>query len=428
MNCAIIVKVQSRQMVKSKNHHKRIIAIGGGKGGIGKSFIASNIALSLVSHNKRVVIVNLDLGSSNVSTILGVRANNINISDFITGKVHDINKVVIKTPYKHLGIIKGSSGHYKIADLKYLYKNRIVKELRNIDADYVLVDLGGGFSLNTLDFFNCADEKILIFTPDPTSIKDVYSFIKCAIYRKIARTFCNHAEANFIIDASTTLNSDGIARRMNDLISNLYDLDSAFCNIAVNMLSRYRPKLILNNVTEEEDLSCVNKVQGACKKFLNIEPEMFGHLRFDNKVRMSIRKMKPIIINHPFCAVTKSINEISRRLVHEETNIARVNSMVKESNGLNRYYFNMNTRKYHEMIKKVPIYSSTISDVMCPECGEKHFYLPYQYNTGLISCKACGHHMQIRDIFYSLNERSKDIIISNDSMREMIENDQFVIN
>ena len=85
----------------------------------------------------------------------------------------------------------------------------------------------------------------------------------------------------------------------------------------------------------------------------------------------------------------------------------------------------MNSKKYYDIIKKIPIYNNTITEVKCNECGEEHFYLPYQYKTGIITCKACGHHMYLREIYYSLNERSKSILINDEVTREILETDSF---
>jgi flagellar biosynthesis protein FlhG len=397
-----------------KNYHKRILALGGGKGGIGKSVIASNMALSFIRHGKKVVIVNLDLGSSNTSTILGIKSTKVNITNFIDGKINDINKAVIKTCYENLGIIQGSSGFFETANLKFAQRQKIIRNLRKIDADYILVDLGAGFSLNTLDFFNSSDEKLLIFTPEPTSIKDVYSFIKCAIYRKLARTFCKFGEANFVIENTVSLNGDGIVKKMNDLISNLYDIDKDFCNIAVNMLNRYRPKLIMNIVNDQNELAYVDKIKDVSKKFLNIDAEFIGFINADRSVKMSVKKMTPLVIKYPFCEASKNINFICKKLIEEEKNKAKAFSKIQEINSYEKYLFNMNSKKYYDIIKKIPIYNNTITEVKCKECGEEHFYLPYQYKTGIITCKACGRHMYLREIYYSLNERSKSILINDE--------------
>ena len=112
-------------MVKGKNkQNKRIIAIGGGKGGIGKSVISSNIAFSMVRNGKKVVIVNLDLGSDNTGILLGMKPSSLNITSFISGQKKDINEVISKTIYHNLGIIQGLSGNYKLANLKFIHKQK----------------------------------------------------------------------------------------------------------------------------------------------------------------------------------------------------------------------------------------------------------------------------------------------------------------
>jgi flagellar biosynthesis protein FlhG len=412
---------------REKNYHKRIIAIGGGKGGIGKSVIASNLAFAFVRNGKKVVIVNLDLGSDNASTILGIKPSSLNISSFINGKAKNINDIVLKTSYCNLGIIQGSSGYFKIANLKYIHKQKIIKNLRNIDADYIILDLGAGFSLNTLDFFNSSDEKILIFTPEPTSIKDAYSFIKCAVYRKLTKTFCKNNEISFLIESKAPLNDDGVAKKMIDFLSDLYEFDKDLSNIAMNVLSQFRPKLILNMAADKKELAYADKIMEVSKKFLNVETEFLGIINNDESVKTSVKRMKPLAVLFPVSDASKKINILCKKLIDAERKDKSGYSKVKEINVLEKYLFNMNARNYYEIVKKSPIYNSTITEVQCNECSEEHFYLPFQYNSGLISCKSCGYHLNLKEIFYSLNNRNKSILINNASTRRILETNYFDI-
>jgi len=410
-----------------KTQGKRIIAIGGGKGGIGKSVIASNLAFSFVRNGKKVVLVNLDLGSDNTSTLLGIKSSPYNISTFIEGKKNNLNDVVSETKYDNLGIIQGSAGNFKMANIQFFHKQRIIKQLRNIDADYIIIDLGSGFSLNTLDFFNAADDKILIFTPEPTSIKDVYSFIKCAIYRKLTRAFCKNPRANFILESSTSMNDDGIARKMNDLIATIYDLDKDLSNIAMNMLSQFKPKLVLNMATDDKELYHAEKICEVSKKFLNVEPEFFGVINFDENVKESVKKMQPLAVSFPLSTSSKKINLLCKKLIESAHKSSKVFSKIKDYNEMENFIFDMNSENYFKVVEKIPIYSNTITEVKCHDCGEEHFYLPYQYKSGLISCKSCGYHMNIKEIYYSLNERSKNILANNEITRGILEADHFGI-
>ncbi|MFC1855497.1 AAA family ATPase [Thermodesulfobacteriota bacterium] len=416
-------------MTKGKNsQNKRIIAIAGGKGGIGKSVTAANLAFAFVRNGKKVVIVNLDLGSDNTSTLLGIKESDSNISTFINDPKKNINDIITKTSYRNLGIIRGSSGNFKIANLKFGHKRRIINNLRKIEADYIILDLGSGFTFNTLDFFNCADEQILMFTPEPTSIKDVYSFIKCAIYRTLTKEFSKNSEVNFIIESSTAMNDDGITRKMNDLISHLYDLDKDLANIAMNMLSRFKPKLILNMVQHKKELSYANTILEVCKKFLNIDAEFFGIISYDDDVKKSVKMMKPLAVAFPRSSATKKLNVLCKKIIDSSKVNHKVFSKIKEVNAIEKYLFDMNSENYYKIVKKIPLYSSTITEVRCNECGEKHFYLPYQYNSGMISCKSCGYHMTLKEIYYSLNDRSRDILVNNDLTRGILETDHFGIN
>jgi len=152
----------------------KIWAVGGGKGGVGKTVFTANLAVSLANRGKRVIVVDADLGGANIHTILGVKKIKHNLGDFlINKKFRNISDVVVETPVKNLGLVSGANGILELANPSFAQKMKVISGLRKVDADIVLLDLGAGTTFNTLDFFNLADSKILVACPEPTSIQNV---------------------------------------------------------------------------------------------------------------------------------------------------------------------------------------------------------------------------------------------------------------
>lgn len=164
---------------------KVTIAIGGGKGGVGKTLIAANLGIMLAREGNRVILVDLDLGGANLHTCLGVELSKHTLSDFIQKDVDDLNDILMDTPINNLKLISGAQDILDIANLKYTQKIRFISKLKDLDADYVILDLGAGTSFNTLDFFLTSDIGLITLVPEPTSIENVYRFIKSAFYRKL---------------------------------------------------------------------------------------------------------------------------------------------------------------------------------------------------------------------------------------------------
>jgi len=187
-----------------------IWAVGGGKGGIGKSFISSSLAMCLARMGKAVTLVDLDLGSANLHTCLGIKVPQESISDFVTGRVDNLGKIAISTEIPGLSFISGFNDALNIADMDRAAKDRLVQGLRGLQTPYVILDLGAGTSENTLDFFLAADQKIVAVTPEPTAIENAYRFMKSAFYRRLRQAENELGIKSLIEEAMDSRNQHGI--------------------------------------------------------------------------------------------------------------------------------------------------------------------------------------------------------------------------
>ena len=166
---------------------KEIWAVGGGKGGIGKSLITGNIGITLARLKKRVLLVDADLGGANLHTTLGIGVPEMTLSDFLNRRVETIQEVIIKTSIPNLSLVSGAQDFLDAANPNFAQKARLLRHLETLDADYILLDLGAGTSFNILDFFLFADHGILVVLPEPTAIENAYRFIKSAFYRRFKK-------------------------------------------------------------------------------------------------------------------------------------------------------------------------------------------------------------------------------------------------
>ncbi|HSN14611.1 MAG TPA: P-loop NTPase, partial [Anaeromyxobacteraceae bacterium] len=159
---------------------RRIIAVGGGKGGIGKSMISANLGIELARRGKRVVMVDADLGGANLHTTLGIDVPKRTLTDFIERRVAKIDEVVTPTGIENLGLISGALDHLDAANPRYAQKMRFLRHVQQMDVDFAILDLGAGTHLNVLDFFLVADHGVLVLVPEPTAVENAYRFVKAA--------------------------------------------------------------------------------------------------------------------------------------------------------------------------------------------------------------------------------------------------------
>ena len=169
-----------REMMKNRNGQgeskTRIITIASGKGGVGKTNIATNMAIGYARLGKKVVLMDADLGLANVNVVLGIIPK-YNLYHVIR-KQKSMHEVIMDTNYG-IRIVAGASGFAKIANLDDDERNNFIEELSHLDnADVIIIDTSAGVSNNVLSFVAAADEAIIVTTPEPTAITDAYGIIK----------------------------------------------------------------------------------------------------------------------------------------------------------------------------------------------------------------------------------------------------------
>ncbi len=176
MSVLIDQATQLRRIVHQANR-ATVIAVTSGKGGVGKSNIAVNLAIKLASAHKEVVLLDADLGLANADVLCNVDLPS-NLSHVIARK-RELAEVMVDAP-GGFRLIGGASGLARMADLSDLDRQQLVNALADLEArtDVILIDTGAGISPNVLSFTRCADEVLVVTTPEPTAITDAYAVIK----------------------------------------------------------------------------------------------------------------------------------------------------------------------------------------------------------------------------------------------------------
>jgi flagellar biosynthesis protein FlhG len=154
----------------------RIIAVSSGKGGVGKTNIAINLALAYAQAGKKVIVMDADLGLANVNVVLGVIPR-YNLYHLIR-KQKSLSEILVDTSYG-IKIIAGASGFSKIANLTEDERRDFISELAALsNADILIIDCAAGVSNNVISFIAAADDALIVTTPEPTAITDAYGIIK----------------------------------------------------------------------------------------------------------------------------------------------------------------------------------------------------------------------------------------------------------
>jgi flagellar biosynthesis protein FlhG len=290
---------------------KIIIAVGGAKGGVGKSALAANLAVGLALLGQKVVLADLDLGGADVHLYLGVKSLPKTWNDLLDKKVNSIEDIVTPTPFEGLKLIGGDSSKLGSENLPYAQKRKIMRHLREIEGDYLILDLGGNTSYNALDFFLFADHKIVISGTEPASILDSYSFVKVAFYRILERFFSEH---NSLKDLGQKI-KDGSWERSKDLsldyiFEAVRERDEAAYNKIRKQHDQFRVSLVVNMAEHRKDFQIAESMQHVLKEkcFLNVG--ILGTIPFDKLARKAAQSFTPIIVEYPKCQPSKAIHQM----------------------------------------------------------------------------------------------------------------------
>lgn len=249
-----------------ENEHKsargfskvRTIAITSGKGGVGKTNIATNLAMLFRKYKKRVLLIDLDLGLANVDILLGLHPE-YTLQDVIEGR-KEMKDIVLQGP-EGIMIVPGSSGIEELTNLNEAQKKQLFRGLGELDeeVDVAIVDTGAGISSNVLSFVLAANEILLITTPEPTAITDAYAMIKV------------------------------LSRRRKEL------------NI----------KLVVNlSGSREEAESTMKNISSVARRFLGIDIQYLGYMLSDPNVSIASRRQKSFVKEYPNTIATSCLNKM----------------------------------------------------------------------------------------------------------------------
>ena len=312
------VNIQKRQSIVPEISAKRAIwAVGGGKGGIGKTILTTNMAVYLSWLNKKVVVIDMDLGGANLHTSLGIGTPKKTLSDLLLGRVENIHDLVQETPIKNLHLISGAQDPVGIANMRHMHKTRLLRKFKEIEADYILLDLGAGTTFNTLDFFLYADRKIVVVTPEPTSIENAYRFMKSAFYRML-RSSTHSPKVRQVIEQAMNERSTRNISTPKDLLHEVTRLSPEDGSLLQEHMKQFYISLVVNQVRVKTEGDIGTSIEMVCERYFGMKVDYMGYLPYDNAVWQSIKRRSPFIVDTPNAMAVTHLEGILRSLIRSQ--------------------------------------------------------------------------------------------------------------
>ena len=264
-----------RNVIKAHNiksvENTKVITITSGKGGVGKSNMAVNLAVQFTKMGKKVIILDADFGLANVEVMFGTLPN-YNLSDVIF-KGKSIRDIITEGPMG-IGFISGGSGVVGLNNLKSEQITFLVHNLTLLNdlCDILIIDTGAGVSDQVMEFVLASPEVVLISTPEPSSLTDSYSLMK-AMYK-----------SDRYIEGGTNVH------------------------------------LVAYKVTSESEGKAVySKMLSVVQKFLGGKLDYLGYVPYDNFLEKSVRNQKVVSIEYPQSKAAKSFENLAYRLLQKDS-------------------------------------------------------------------------------------------------------------
>ncbi len=250
-----------RALVSGGTPQATTIAVTSGKGGVGKSNVAVNLAVALAERGLKICLLDLDLGLANADLLMNLHSSR-NLGHVIEGDV-SLDDIMLEGP-GGVHVIPGASGLARLAELSEFERLRLMQQFRNLEAehDFLIMDLGAGISNNVLSFACAADTVLVVTSPEPTALADAYSTIKLLVYRN----------------------------RASDI------------ELVVNMVE-----------SNKEAKATYERLAGVASRFLKLPVTSAGYILTDDAVTLAVRARMPFVLHAPRCNASACIRALARR-------------------------------------------------------------------------------------------------------------------
>jgi flagellar biosynthesis protein FlhG len=294
-----------------------IIPVASGKGGVGKSFLTANLAIALAEMNHSTIAIDLDLGGSNLHTFLGLANRYPGVGDFIHGAAPSLDGLLVETGVPNLRFLPGDGRTPFLANLGSAQKQKLIRHLRSLPAEYILLDLAAGAAFNTLDFFACASAGILVTTPDLPSAMGMQVFLKNHLLRcidqhlslngfRMLRPLFKSLLQQPMAALPATLK--GLKNRM---MEEGKAAEEAFSQAADGL----RPRVVFNMGAEPEESRMALGIRASLAEVLGIEPDFFGFVFRDPGVHRALTARRPFLTGFRESLAARNIFKIAERIV-----------------------------------------------------------------------------------------------------------------
>ncbi|MEO8878235.1 MAG: helix-turn-helix domain-containing protein, partial [Polyangiaceae bacterium] len=292
---------------------RKLLTVGGGRGGVGKSLLAANLAIYLAQLGKEVVLVDADPSGANLHTHFGLAAAKSDPTLEPTSP-KSFEEALVTTNVPGLRLMPAA---HDAVDVPFLHRSgrkaRWLAKLRTIPCEYLVIDAGPGHGHFSLDLMLAADVPIAVTVPEPPAIEATYRFLRAAFRRRLRRALARDRYRLPLLERAMT-EIGGLASPL-ALVRSLASMDRTLADLAWSEANRTHVQLVVNQTRVRSDLELGGWMSGLAARHYGVPLEELGTIEHDDTVWLSVRRNRPLLIDSPASKAGRNIERIARRVV-----------------------------------------------------------------------------------------------------------------
>ncbi len=288
---------------------RRVIAIGGGRGGVGKTTLVANLGVYFAQLGRDVLVIDTDAYSSGLHAVLGLEAPPlVTKEDIEEGKAEPV-----ATSVPGLRLVPTAFDPMTATPVRPSRAAYWMKMIQELNVDYVLVSLGASTSSSTLDLFLYADVGICVTMPEPLAVEHTYRFCRALYQRTLRRALMKERFKLRLVEKVTSSLPPLSTPR--DFIAEVKRFDEAVASLAAAQLPRVTPHLVVSQTRVRADLELGPQMSAVSERFLGIPLDYLGHIEHDDAVWLTVRHRQPLLIESPTSRSARNVERVARRIL-----------------------------------------------------------------------------------------------------------------
>jgi flagellar biosynthesis protein FlhG len=294
-----------------------ILAVGGGKGGVGKSIVSANLAATLAQFGYRVLVVDLDLGCSNLHSHFGVSMPKRSLVDFLITKSVGFRDIILPAPVQGVAFVAGGReeawSEYLDQPSDYLLPlwQALLASRQQFKVDIVLFDLGAGTHRHTMDFFSAAHLGLVTVLPEPTSIENAYVFFKMTLWKLIDNIGYQLHQPEVAQDIKAALAAMAGSTLTSGYASCLRELQLSYPQFIQDLQRVIQARclgIIVNQTRDQSDIDLGSSMEHICQKYFGLPTKYIGYLNYDEAVLKSLKNRRLLVSDFPHSMIAKRLS------------------------------------------------------------------------------------------------------------------------